>query len=639
MIRAFQWDLARQVERLDWLMAQLPRYAKWGYHELHLHLEDAVDYPSLPGVARRDAYSWSQFTQLVTAATDVGINVVPIANLLGHTQYLIKTPQWRDLNELRHPDGSPREVGQICPSHPEALAVARRLVEDLTPCCTAGRIHFGLDESFHLGKHPASRREINQIGRAAYFANWVTQLHTLARQHDLDAAIWADMLILLPEAIPLLPSGLTAYDWYYHAFRRHPRFELYNFAEYNLVPALKAQGIRHWACPMNGAFRHEPLPLFGDRIANAVSWWQRARQTDASGYLVSSWEPNHLTPEMTTVIDAAIAGLWLDDDGATDASTLLRRGFSRVHGSPGAASQARLALACDERPFAGYARAERNHFWDTSHGEPGPSASAAEARFFRRAAARKNVLPFQRSLEWRCYLAERDAFIKQTADQVMQARRLWARHKTTKLAEQIARLDKATGRFESTLAQGKTAARALWRLTRETRSAGANHTIIKEDGLKFRAWKQWLRKVRGNPAHLMQPSPMAGTWQLNFKVHATRPTANLVVVQQQNADGTWRDVRQRHTIEFRSIAAVPKSTLKRPWSVPLNDHLAPLRIALRGVGEVAISQVQLTDGITSMTNRAWPVAQRRRLGQPAPTHGWPELDWTTNRDTLALDFA
>ena len=42
--RAFQWDLARQVERLDWLLAQLPRYADWGYQELDLHLEDAVEF-------------------------------------------------------------------------------------------------------------------------------------------------------------------------------------------------------------------------------------------------------------------------------------------------------------------------------------------------------------------------------------------------------------------------------------------------------------------------------------------------------------------------------------------------------------------------------------------------------------------
>ncbi|NBX59516.1 MAG: hypothetical protein EBT62_03505 [Opitutaceae bacterium] len=58
MIRAFQWDLARQVERLDFLQAQLPRYAAWGYQELYLHLEDAVHYPSLPGIGRDDAYTY-----------------------------------------------------------------------------------------------------------------------------------------------------------------------------------------------------------------------------------------------------------------------------------------------------------------------------------------------------------------------------------------------------------------------------------------------------------------------------------------------------------------------------------------------------------------------------------------------------
>ena len=96
-VRAFQWDLARQVERHDWLLEQLPRYADWGYQELYLHLEDAVEYPSLPGVARRDAYTYRQMERLVTAATRVGIGVVPIVNLLGHTQYLIKVPSPRSM--------------------------------------------------------------------------------------------------------------------------------------------------------------------------------------------------------------------------------------------------------------------------------------------------------------------------------------------------------------------------------------------------------------------------------------------------------------------------------------------------------------------------------------------------------------
>ncbi|MBT5903861.1 MAG: family 20 glycosylhydrolase [Opitutaceae bacterium] len=637
MIRAFQWDLARQVERLDWLLAQLPSYARWGYQELHLHLEDAVDYPSLPGVARRDAYSWKQFKQLVSAATDCGIKVVPIANLLGHTQYLIKTDPWRDLNELRGSDGAALPVGQICPSHPQALAVAEKLVTDLAPLCTAGKIHFGLDESFHLGKHPRSRREIEKVGLASYFAQWVNQLHRLAKSHGLETAIWADMLILLPEAIPQLPAGIMAYDWYYHAFRRHPRFELYNFAEYNLAPALAAQGIEYWGCPMNGAFRHEPLPVFGERLANAVSWWNRCKRTGAHGFLVSSWEANHLTPEMTTIVDAAIAGLWLEGD-ATDASTLLRRGFERVHGSKNAASQAHLALACDDRAFAGYARAERNEFWDTAHGDGGSARAAAETRFFKRAIERKISEPLKRSLVWRLYLSEREHFVRASSDDVLKARRLWQRKKRTKLKDLFARMQKATRAFEQQIIRGKQAASALNDLTRKRNVCSANHRIIDADQQKLKAWKRWLSAVVRNPEKLLEASPIAGRWQLCLTVHATRPAANAVVIQQQNESGEWIDLRQRHTIEFRSLSAQPRSQIKRPWSVPIAYVELPLRIALRGVGEVAISQVKLTDGLVTRSNRSWRIATRKRLGTTAPACGWLNLEWTKNNAELALDF-
>jgi hypothetical protein len=274
MIRSFQWDIARQVERLDWLLAQLPRYADWGYHEVHLHLEDAVEYPSLPGVARRDAYTYAQFERLVVAATRAGIKVVPIVNLLGHTQYLIKVPGLRDLNELRAPDGSPLERGQICPLHPRTLEIAEKLLHDMAPFCTAGKVHVGLDESFHLGQHPLSRKEVAGIGLAAHFARYVHRLHGLVQSRGLKMGLWADMLYFLAEAIPLLPPEVTAYEWYYHAFRRHPRVELFNFAEADIATPLRARGIAMYGCPMNGAFRFEPLPHFSDRMANILAWWR-----------------------------------------------------------------------------------------------------------------------------------------------------------------------------------------------------------------------------------------------------------------------------------------------------------------------------------------------------------------------------
>src|SRR5476649_2095448 len=201
MLRAFQWDLARQTERPGWLLAQLPRYAAWGYDELYLHLEDAVEFPCLPGIARAGAYSHRDFARLVAAATRAGIKVVPIVNLLGHTQYLIKMPALRDLNELRAPDGSPLARGQICPLHPRTLEVAEKLLRDMAPFCTAGKVHVGLDESFHLGQCPRCRAEVARLGLAGHFAGHVNRLESLCGRLNLQLGLWADMLYFIPEAI------------------------------------------------------------------------------------------------------------------------------------------------------------------------------------------------------------------------------------------------------------------------------------------------------------------------------------------------------------------------------------------------------------------------------------------------------
>ena len=76
------------------------------------------------------------------------------------------------------------------------------------------------------------------------------------------------------------------------------------------APPLRAHGIEYWGCPMNGAFRYEPLPLFGDRLDNLRSWWSRCQRVGAAGFLVTSWEAYRLALELTTVVDAAAANFW-----------------------------------------------------------------------------------------------------------------------------------------------------------------------------------------------------------------------------------------------------------------------------------------------------------------------------------------
>ena len=609
MIRSFQWDLARQVERLDWLLAQLPRYADWGYHELHLHLEDAIEYPSIPGVARRDAYTYKQFSRLVEAATRAGLRVVPIVNLLGHTQYLIKVPELRDLNELRAADGSPLERGQICPLHPRTLEIAEKLLRDVAPFCTAGKVHVGLDESFHLGKHPLSRREIARIGLASHFSRYVRRLHTLTRSLNLEMSMWADMLYFLPDAIPELPRNLIAYDWYYHAFRRHPRVELFNFAEVDLATPLQARGIDLYSCPMNGAFRYEPLPHFTDRMNNIVAWWKHARRIGAKGFLVSSWEPYRLAIELTTAVDAAAATLWLEPH-VDDPREMLARGFERVFGKAQGRASARVALACDAYPFSGYPRWEINDRWDTvSHREPLASYRAEERHFARlaqRALREKLPLPLRSSVAFRHYLAARDVLVRQTAR---------TGHVDTK-------------KFHSALKQGAHAARIMWKRTHDPRVVSPNEQIVRQDAARLRAF------LRGEPV-------FRGKWQLCYKVWNFAPAVQLVGVEQQQPDGSWKTLQSRHTIEFQTSAARPRGNFIREHAAPVawngdRNHPPRLRLFVRGIGKVKLGDIALisdTAKISAQSRRAW-----QSLGRAAPKSGWPAFADAATQSLLELTF-
>jgi len=619
MQRGFQWDIARQIERLSVLKRLLPRYAEWGYHELYLHLEDAIHYPSLPGIGRDDAYSYTQLGELVRAATRAGIGVVPIINLLGHTQYLIKHPGLRDLNELRDEHGAPLEHGQICPLHPRTLEVAEKLLRDVKPFCTTGKVHVGLDESFHLGKCPRCRAEVEKIGLAAHFAGHVRRLHALCTKLDLELGMWADMLYFVPEAIPLLPRGITAYEWYYYPFAKLPRVELFNFAERDLATPLKKQGIRYYGCPMNGAFRHEPMPIFGDRFANIKSWWRRCHEVQADGFLITSWEAYRLAFETTTVVDAGAANLWLAPDKPDDNVSLLAVGLQRALGAENARAIARSLLQADEYAFAGYARWQINDRWDVFAGTANLRSFERERAFFRRQLLRAECQNWPKalhaSIKFRTYLAERDVFVRQAAHTLFRLRR------STGIRHGLERLLSQCEAFSRALKEGVEAATEMWRLTRDPKCVGPNQKTLESDKTKLAECRSWLRRTRTRPELVYKATPFCGAWQLQFTTHNFAPAAQKIVVEQRAPDGSWRELLARHTIEFRAQAARPTSKLKREFIAPIDSPDAILRIVLDGVGQVKISHIQVTNG--TVTKRSVGFGRPQTIGSHAPANGLP----------------
>ncbi len=635
LIKAFQWDLARQVERLDVLLEQLPKYAAWGYTELYLHLEDAMEYPSFPSIAREDAYRYREIEQLVRAAQRVGIGVVPTVNLLGHTQYLIKTPELRDLNELREPDGSALFQGQICPLHPRTEDVARRLIGDIAPFCTAGKVHAGLDESFSLGRCPRCRAEIAQHGLAYHFSHYVQRLHAIAAQKNLRLGMWADMLYFVPEAIPDLPTNLIAYDWYYYPFRRHPRVEFFNFAERDLRAPLRRRGIEYWACPMNGAFRYEPMPIFKDRLDNIRAWWKRA-QRETAGLLITSWESYRLAFAVPSVVDAAAASLWLEDKGERLGNReLLQRGAARCFGSQQARKIADLLLKADMYPFSGYARWEENDRWTGLAGTKSRRETRGAVQALRVLARAAEELPAaaHASLEFRCYLEERRAFIARAGDGVCDLRKALTKKPGLDFESVRRLLEQECVKFRKSWTRGFKAAKAMWKLSRDPHRTGQNEIILRRDAQRLRTWQNWLRSIRRSREKVWEENPVFGAWQLVIEIENFAPAVQRVAIETRHGTGNWEELVGRYTIEFQSKAAQPRTKIRRKLSIPCPaPNASQFRISLRGVGQVRIKFARLTDGVKTLRAKQ----KNFLLGLPAPKSRLP--DPGANTDARDLKF-
>ncbi|MGA2694117.1 MAG: glycoside hydrolase family 20, partial [Opitutaceae bacterium] len=435
--------------------------------------------------------------------------------------------------------------------------------------------------------------------------------------------------------------GIIAYDWYYYPFGRRPRLELRNFAEYDLVPALRARGIEYWGCPMNGSFRHEPLPVFGERLANARDWWRRCGAVGAGGLLLTSWEPSRLAIEMTTVVDAAAACLWLDPE-IEDIPGMLAKGFERVFGGSEGRERAREALACDARAFAGHSRWEINDRWDGCAPTRGVARFEEERAFFGRLARRDPPLPkpFRLSVQFRRYLAERDIYVRSAAAATLALRRRLARRGPDDplVSKGLARMLRHADEFAATAKAGRRAARDLWRLTRDRRVSGPNERIVALDSVRIRALRRWIARCLADPRRLFAPSPVCGAWHLRFDVLLDRPALQRVVVERRGPDGMWKAIRARTLIEFRAAAARPRARLRREMSVPVEGPEAPLRIAARGLGRFGVSQVELTDGVQVRLARGWSARRPRYIGKNPPRSGFPRLDWERNTGLITLRF-
>jgi hexosaminidase len=214
--RGLMLDAARHFIPLPDLLRTLDGMAIFKLNVLHLHLSDDQGFRfgsrRYPELASADHYSRDELSELVAAAADRGIRIVPELDVPGHTaSWLAAHPEWGC--------GTPRPTRRfgvhdecLDPTRPAVMAAVTGLFEELAEVFPDRYLHLGGDEvradwwqsdpavAAYMARHGLADAAALQ---SRFTADVAAAIAGLGRR----ALAWDEVLH------PGLPSGLTVQAW------------------------------------------------------------------------------------------------------------------------------------------------------------------------------------------------------------------------------------------------------------------------------------------------------------------------------------------------------------------------------------------------------------------------------------------
>lgn len=121
------------------------------------------------------------------------MTVIPLVQIFGHMEYVLKHDQWRNLREVEAYPSS------MCPSNSETMALVRSLIKQIVTFHSGLQyIHIGADEVWYMGVCPTCSKRVstNKYGKPGLYLDYITAVAQYIKENypNLKIIIWDDML-------------------------------------------------------------------------------------------------------------------------------------------------------------------------------------------------------------------------------------------------------------------------------------------------------------------------------------------------------------------------------------------------------------------------------------------------------------
>lgn len=207
---------------VDGLKKYVDYIAALGLNMLMIYTEDVFEMPEYPRFGyMRGRYTQSELKQIDDYAYEMGVELIPCIQTLGHLQHYLKWPEANDIKESK---------SVLLPNEEKTYEFIECQIKTMRKCLRSNRIHLGMDEAVNLGKGTYLER-FGPEKMLNIFNAHLKRVQTIAEKYNYETMIWSDMYfapnhwmeyynpdsVIPQEAIDSAPEKVKMVFWdYYH---------------------------------------------------------------------------------------------------------------------------------------------------------------------------------------------------------------------------------------------------------------------------------------------------------------------------------------------------------------------------------------------------------------------------------------
>ena len=188
--RSIQLDVKHHLETKEYYYGLMDKLASYKINGIIIEVEDKLQYKRVPKVGSLDAFSIEEWRELSQYAKDRFIEISPLVQGLGHSSFVLKHEEYKDLRD------NPESDWAYNPLNPETYKVQFNLYLDAMEAFPHGTyLHVGGDEVHTTGRNSGKSALELQL-------NWLSKVSKFAEEHNRTPIFWDDM--------PLKEAGVYA---------------------------------------------------------------------------------------------------------------------------------------------------------------------------------------------------------------------------------------------------------------------------------------------------------------------------------------------------------------------------------------------------------------------------------------------